>query len=186
MTGLIIDSYRRAEETPGQAHRPAWLHVNDGTHGTGATVLVSHHDIEFAGLVADAINDVLPDATQAMAKARRAYVEAEERTRKECSARLDAEDRLDAVLHGHRRLFGEALVRVSDDGSAWLLDPVKQESGFGLRYPSLADLWRAHPELRPVRWEGGDLIVDASIALADSPPQTHPRDTVGRVTSGSA
>ncbi len=41
----------------------------------------------------------------------------------------------------------------------------EEEAGFGLRYSSLTDLWRAHPELRPVRWGGGDLIVDATIAV---------------------
>jgi hypothetical protein len=165
MPRLIIDDYRRAEQVPGQSHRPAWLHVNDGTRQTGASVLVDHVDLEFATLVADAIAEILPDATAAIAHARKVQADAEDRARRSHSARLDADLRLDTVLHGRRRLFGEALVRVADDGVAWLLDPVKQERGFGMRYPSLADLWREHPELRPVRWDGGDLIVDATIAL---------------------
>lgn len=162
---LVIDNYRRAEATLGGPSRPAWLHVNDGARQTGASVLVDHSDLEFAALVADAIADVLPDATYQIAVARNAQAAAEDRAQKEHAARREAEARLHAVLHGRRRLFGEALVRVGDDGSAWLLDPIKQEAGYGLRYPSLTDLWRAHPELRPVRWVGGDLIVDATIAV---------------------
>jgi hypothetical protein len=164
---LTIDDYRRAEQVPGHSHRPAWLHVNDGTRQTGASVLVDHVDIEFATLVADTIANVLPGASRAIAQAQNAQAAAEDRSRRSHSARIDAEKRLDTVLHGRRRLFGEALVRVADDGVAWLLDPVKQERGFGMRYPTLADLWREHPELRPVRWDGGDLIVDATIALAE-------------------
>jgi hypothetical protein len=161
---LFVDSYRRAERVPGQASRPAWLHITDGAHNTGASVLVDHCDTEFAAAVADAIAEVLPDATLAVKRATHAQANAEERARREHLLRRDAEDRLDAVLHGRRRLFGEVLVRVCEDGSAWLLDPVKQEAGWGLRYPSLADIWRDYPELRPVRWDGGDLIVDATIA----------------------
>lgn len=165
---LTIESHRRAERVKDQAHRPALVYVNDGCSSACVSVLVDCYDVDRANAVADAIAEVLPDATQAIDRARRAYVEAEERTKNEYSARMDAETRLDAVLHGRRCLFGEAMVRVVEDGSAWLMDPVKQEAGFGLRYPSLADLWRAHPELRPVRWDGGDLIVDATIALPEA------------------
>jgi hypothetical protein len=162
---LIVDGYRRVEVVPGGPSRPAWLHINDGTHDVGASVVVDSSDTTFAGVVADTIASIIPDATLAIARARHAQDRAEDRARKAHAAQRDANDRLDAVLHGRRRLFGEALVRVAADGVAWLLDPRKQESGFGLRFASLADLWRAHPELRPVRWDGGDLIVDATIAL---------------------
>lgn len=164
---LMIDSYRRFEEVQGHASRPAWLHVNDGTKSTGASVLVDHSDPEFASKVADAIAEVLPSATIAIECANQRRDDAEERARRAHAAARDSETRLDAVLLGKRRMFGEGLVRVAEDGVAWLLDPVKQESGFGLRFPTLADLWRAHPELRPVRWSGGDLIVDATIALPE-------------------
>ena len=164
-TYLSIDDYRRAEDVPGHRHRPALIYVNDGARETGACVMVDHSDIEFAAVVADAIAAILPDATLAIAWAKQAQAQAEEQATRAHSKRVDAEQRLDHVLHGKRRLFGEALVRVYEDGSAWLLDPIKQERGFGLRFPSLADLWRFHPELRPVRWDGGELIVDATIAL---------------------
>ena len=55
MRPLSIDSYRRAEAVPGYSPRPAWIHVNDGTRQTGASVLVDHSDPEFATTVADAI-----------------------------------------------------------------------------------------------------------------------------------
>jgi len=163
---LTIDSHRRAENVKGQRHRPALVYVNDGGGSPGPSVLVDCHDIDRANVVADAIAEVLPDATTAIGQARALQSEAEVRARHAYSEERDAKSRLDAVLHGRRILYGEALVRVTD-GEAWLLDPVKQEAGFGLRYPSLADLWRAHPELRPVRWDGGDLIVDATIALPE-------------------
>jgi hypothetical protein len=171
VSALAIESYRPATVVPGGPDLPGWLHVNDGTHATGASVLVSHSSTAFAALVADAIAEVLPNATLVIARAKQAQAEAEQRTGRAHAAELDAKANLDAVLHGRRRLFGEALVRVAEDCSAWLLDPVKREAGFGLRYPSLADLWRAHPELRPVRWDGGDLIVDATIALAETLPR---------------
>lgn len=169
---LIIDSYRRFEEVDGYPDRPALLYVNDGTRDTGASVLVGHSDAEFASTVADAISNLLPDATLAIAQSRHEQTNAEERARLAHAAERDAKDRLEAVLHGRRRLFGEALVRVAADGAAWLMDPVKQEAGMGFRFDSLADLWHAHPELRPVRWDGGDLIVDATIA-ARQPSKEH-------------
>lgn len=148
-TALTIDSYRRAEGNPGGPMRPAWIHVGTGRDGTGVSVLVDDWDIEAASAVADAIVEVLPNATAAIAHAKRMQAHAEERARRSRAAEMNAKDRLHDVLHGRRRLFGEALVRVAKDGSVWLLDPVKQEAGFGLRFPSLPDLWRAHPELRP-------------------------------------
>ena len=167
MTALVIDSYRRAEEVNGGPNRPAWLHINDGTRSVGASVTVDHHDHEFASAVADAIAEVLPDATRAIAEARLAQADPEDRARRSRAKAVATAARLDAVLHGRRRVFGEALVRVTERGEVWLLDPVKQEAGFGLRFASLAELWLEHPELRPVRWQGGDLIVDSTIALAE-------------------
>jgi DNA-binding CsgD family transcriptional regulator len=170
---LTIESHRRAENVEGQRHRPALVYVNDGGGSASVSVLVDCYDIERANVVADAIAELLPDATKAIGQARALQGQAESRARHAHSEERDAKSRLDAVLHGRRRLFGEALVRVTETGEAWLLDPVKQEAGFGLRYPALADLWRAHPELRPVRWEDGDLIVDATIALAEGPDERH-------------
>ena len=44
-------------------------------------------------------------------------------------------------------------------GEVWLLDPTKQEQGFGLRFESLAEVRRSHPEL----WVVG--IVDDGVLL---------------------
>lgn len=44
-------------------------------------------------------------------------------------------------------------------GGVWLLDPGKRGEGFGFWFVSLSDLWERHPSLRPVGWDGGDLLV---------------------------
>ena len=75
------------------------------------------------------------------------------------------------MLLGTTPAFGEIFVRVDPhNGSAWLLDPVRLDSGFGLRFASLADLWIAHPELRPVRWGAdadGPVLIVAPLALPE-------------------
>lgn len=62
-----------------------------------------------------------------------------------------AEERIEHLTSpGKQRLFGNARIRTFADGSVWLLDPVKDTAGFGFYYPSLADLWRVWPDLRPI------------------------------------
>lgn len=184
-TKLTISDYRRAEAVPGGPDRDPWIHVSDGT--LTASVMVHHYNIDFATLVADAIVEVLPDATRAIADAReRASAAKAHAERAEGRAQIEAA-KLDAVLHGSRRVWGEALVRVTDTGHAWLLDPVKQERGFGLCFDSLEELWRAYPELRPVRWSDGDLIVGQTIALGGSDgARPGARDRGGNVGGGQA
>jgi hypothetical protein len=86
-----------------------------------------------------------------------------------------AEDRLERVLLGTTPAFGDIFVRVDPhNGSAWLLDPVRRDSGFGLRFASLADLWIAHPELRPIRWGAdaeGPVLIVAPLALPEPDAQ---------------
>jgi len=73
-----------------------------------------------------------------------------------------ARTQVEEILSGRtRRLFGRASVVVDSDGAAWLQDPEKGDAGMGLRFPSLAALWRDMPSLRPVSWEGGRLIVES-------------------------
>jgi hypothetical protein len=165
---LVIDSYRAPEEVPGGPPRPGWIVVADAAADNSANVVVyAGGGVEFAKRVADEIVAALPRASQRIDDLERRAAAAEAALTRAAASLLDAERRLDAVLHGRRRLFGEALVRVDDAGAAWLLDPQRQERGIGLHFPSLADLWRAHPELRPVRWSGSDLIVDGGIAIGD-------------------
>ena len=76
----------------------------------------------------------------------------------------DAEQRLRRVLKGDSYAHGALYVTIDAKGQAWLMDPVKRGGGFGFCWPSLAELWHAHPELRPVRWgsdaDGPFLIVE--------------------------
>lgn len=57
----------------------------------------------------------------------------------------------EAAVRGRRRFFGPVLlqpVKPGDwSGEVWLLDPTKQGNGYGLRFASLAELRRLHPEL---------------------------------------
>jgi len=100
--------------------------------------------------------DIINDATYVAATVRNAYVNrrlAEERA-------ITSETKLAKVLSGGR-IRGQFLVRLTDTAEVWLLDPVKKDAGFGLCFSSLSALWQAHPDLRPVRWADGDLIVEA-------------------------
>ena len=61
---------------------------------------------------------------------------------------------LEAALGGDRRCMGRVLMKPATPadwrGEVWLLDPDKQERGFGLRFSSVAAVRREHPELYPV------------------------------------
>jgi hypothetical protein len=62
-----------------------------------------------------------------------------------------AEEKMARTLTGGR-IRGRYHVALTKSGQAWLQDPEKRDVGFGLRFESLGELWRAHPELRPVAW----------------------------------
>ena len=97
--------------------------------------------IEDAGLYGAALTNAIEDKRRAEARA------------------ATAEARAAGILDGKSGnvAFGDVLVR-EGSGGVWLLDPVKQNAGFGLWFESLDALWRAHPNLRPVSWASGDLI----------------------------
>lgn len=99
--------------------------------------------------------DLINDAAVVCATVRNAY---EDRRAADARAKL-AEGKLASVLRPSP-IRGRFLVRIYPGGEAWLLDPEKQESGYGYGFPSLDELWRAHPNLRPVWWADGDLIVE--------------------------
>ena len=63
--------------------------------------------------------------------------------------------------------FGDVLIEVAADGAVWMLDPIKRGAGFGFRFDSLDDLWRTHPNLRPVSWTN-DGIICRSFAMAQT------------------
>jgi hypothetical protein len=46
-------------------------------------------------------------------------------------------------------------------GEVWLLDPVKQERGRGLRFANVAEVRALHPELWVVSVQGDDVLLDA-------------------------
>ena len=107
--------------------------------------------------------DIVNDATYVAATVRNAYENrrlAEERA-------VRSEAKLAKVLSGGR-IRGQFLVRLTATSEVWLLDPAKKDAGFGLCFSSLGALWQAHPDLRPVRWADGDLIVEAWVYEAEA------------------
>lgn len=79
----------------------------------------------------------------------------------------------EAAVTGRRRFFGPVLMYPVHTGNwhgeVWLLDPVKQERGFGLRFDSLAEVRRMHPELWVVGVRDGGVLLDAFNAKAVTP-----------------
>lgn len=150
-----------AATIPGAAPEWAWVYVDDAT--IYVRPVCGGDDV--ANAVAARIADALQRYDEATASLRNEIADLRAKLSRSDGALKDTRARLDAVIGGRRRFFGEALVRVADDGAVWLLDPVKREAGIGLRFSSLSALWREHPELRPVRWSGGDLIVDATTPI---------------------
>lgn len=119
--------------------------------------------IEAFNVILGTIADSISDAGRLAALVRNAF--ADKRAADE--ARERAEKRLRDTLTG-RAIRGRFLVQLEDDGRAWLQDPERGDRGFGLRFASLAELWRTHPDLRPVEWSGGRLIVE-SFAMVEGP-----------------
>lgn len=156
-----LTSVRMADHVPGGAPNPAavWFSVTteDGRHGSAGFYATTAS--EFSDIVVALAAEVLPSASTTIASAKDEASRACERAK--ASHRLAEERRavLAAALEG-RALFGEALVVVGPDG-VWLQDPVKRDAGFGMRFDTLGDLWTTFPQLRPVRWQDGNLIVSA-------------------------
>lgn len=82
------------------------------------------------------------------------------------SQRDCARSTLDAALVGHRRFNGPVLCRPHTrgdwSGAVWLLDPEKQESGFGLLFGSLSEVRKAHPELWIADVRDDGVLLDAA------------------------
>lgn len=70
-----------------------------------------------------------------------------------------------AAIAGRRRFFGPVLMRPARagdwTGAVWLLDPVKQERGSGLRFDSLAEVRSLHPELWVTAVVDNGVLLDA-------------------------
>ena len=139
-----------------------YLHGPDGL--PAGTVVADLHNDD----VSNAAEQLFADALSGAQGHIRALDMAEQRARDAEAARdaahraqSRANARLERVLTGRSLIFGEVLVSVAADGSAWMQDPIKGDAGFGLHFADLATLWRCHPELRPVRWDGGRLVCAA-------------------------
>ena len=111
----------------------------------GFTVLVSGGD-KSDDARAFAFATILAGRADAAAKARGEAFAAEERQRARI-AQIEAEvAKLRALVPPKQpaRLFGAGIVRFDRDGALWLLDPVKQWRGMGVRCAGWDDLFRCY------------------------------------------
>ena len=156
---VSVDRY--AEERPGASAKPLRLALS---YGDRTTMLYSSYlpddSVKAANAAADAVAAVTHPETLELGRLQRQAKNLLDSAKAAHGARAEAQERLSRVLTGRAPFFGRLLVRTGADGVAWLLDPDKQERGFGLRFESLTELWRAHPELRPVSWGDDGLIVE--------------------------
>jgi hypothetical protein len=153
---------------PGAASSCAVVHLCDGDESPAGSIIINVHRDDVNNALAEVIVAALGGADVPAARLRSAQqdaADANDRARRMADRLRVAENRLERTLTGRSCVTGEVWVDVAPDGSAWMHDPVKGAGGYGLRWPSLADLWRAHPELRPVRWADGRLICEA-LAMA--------------------
>ena len=159
-----VGSVKAAATQPGGASALAVVYI-DGPDGSPAgTVVVDLHrdavSTAAAQLFADALSGVRGHV-RALEVAEQRALAAEDARAAAVRGQNGANARLARVLAGRSLTFGEVLVTVAADGSAWMQDPVKGDHGFGLHFADLATLWRCHPELRPVRWADGRLVCAA-------------------------
>jgi hypothetical protein len=113
---------------------------------------------EPAGALADRIVSLL-NGSDELARAKHIAERTADLARRSQIVANRLREDLTRVLSG-RRIRGSFLVQLDDRGGAWLQDPEKGDAGFGLYFKSLSDLWRAHPDLRPVEWADGRLICE--------------------------
>lgn len=148
-----------------------YMQRNDGTRALGVTVdgvqitlTPNSESQKLARQIAQRIVDAELDA-----RAQKVAIDGLQHANEKLAARVrelraqlaDAETRIDAALTGKRRLFGRVLLLVETNGETWLMQPEKRESGFALRFDSLAECRRAHPELWPTgEIDGGCVVMD--------------------------
>ena len=152
---------RYAQERPGQGAIPLMLRI---TYGDRETSLYASHvpdgHVDAINAAADALVAAAHPGTLELERLQRVARDRLDSAKEAHRARAEAQGRLARVLKGKSPFFGRLLVRVYPSGEAWLLDPDKQERGFGRCFGSLAELWQTHPELRPVAWGDDGLLVD--------------------------
>lgn len=104
-------------------------------HAERAALEIAEHDREFRAMAEEAeiLRNALTAARAELASARAA---------------------IEAMATDEPRLFGNVLLKPAVTGNwtgeVWLLDPEKQERGYGIRFKSLADARTAFPELWPI------------------------------------
>jgi hypothetical protein len=170
MTTLpLVAGTKLSRTNPGAASSCAVVHLCDGDESPAGSIVIDVHRDDVNNALAEVIVAALGGADVPAARLRSAQqdvADANDRSQRMANLLRVAEIRLERTLTGRSCVTGEVWVDVASDGTAWMHDPIKGAGGFGLRWPSLADLWRAHPELRPVRWADGRLIC-AALALPE-------------------
>jgi hypothetical protein len=171
--GRLTATMIPAEERPGMSPHPARLYIatekprpaNMGGGVVAWTGYINVNDeiVALNGLLS-LVCEVITEAGRTAATVRNVIVDKQAAELKYTTAKR----RLRATLTGRVGVTGDLFVRREADGSVWLLDPDKREAGFGFRFGSLDELWRTHPELRPIRWgadERGPFLIVASMAM---------------------
>lgn len=154
---------RPAAERPGYSQIEAWINIQAGALSFRLLLSVpSDSTVEQTNALAQIIVEAVQGRTMDLASMRDQLADLRHRLQATAAAGRLARVQVEEILSGRtRRLFGRARVVVDADGAAWLQDPEKGDAGMGLRFPSLAALWRDMPSLRPVSWEGGVMIVES-------------------------
>lgn len=148
---------RHAEKVNGQPDRPLTIRV-ELPNGSHISLYSTFGDVEDLNTFAGALQ-VLPDTMHAIAMEKAKTAEALSVRDAAVMRRKESESKLRLLLSGNR-IFGRALVVMTENGGCWLQDPVKRDAGFGFYLESLSALWQAFPDLRPVKWENGELLVE--------------------------
>jgi hypothetical protein len=162
MSAWIADR-RPPEAVPGGPHRPGALWIESKAGRCGWYQIDG--SVEAGAEAYDAIIRALEPSEHKFANLTDSREQAQESAKKWENAWRRADERLRIAMNGGR-FFGRVLCVVTDNG-VWLQDPEKRDKGFGLRFASLAHVWREFPDLRPVSWDGGDLILE-SFAMQES------------------
>jgi hypothetical protein len=142
----------------------------DGSYNLGVTVgdtvrvLVEPVSVD-AQADAEKTASFIGHQTEEIARLEQKIIELRDALTKARTSRKTAESALDAALSGKRRFFGRVMMKPAMPGDwtgeVWLLDPEKQERGWGMRFQSTADVRREYPELWPVGKTHDGILLDA-------------------------
>lgn len=129
------------------------------------TVLITPRDVD-AQAAAEFSATLIADQHEEVNRLRAALDESRNALIRAKANATQAENALDAALKGTRRFFGPVLLKPEMPGdwkgAVWLLDPDKQEKGWGLRFDSLADVRREYSELWIAARVNDGILLDAA------------------------